>query len=183
MFKSIKGYEGLYEVSEDGEVVSLRGGKRLTRKARISNSGYMMLNLTDSESRAKIHYIHELVAKAFLPDPTCNPDGTPFNPNQRIEVNHKDENKCNNSVSNLEWCDHRYNLMYGNRNQKIRKPVCCIDLQMEFISMDAVVDYMRKNGHPKATSANLSKHLQGNHGYSAYYGHVFKRGKLDERKS
>ena len=56
-----------------------------------------------------MYSVHRLVAIAFLP----NPDNLP-------EVNHRDEDKINNSVENLEWCDGKYNVNYGTRNDRIR---------------------------------------------------------------
>ena len=53
--------------------------------------------------------VHKLIALAFLP-----------NPNNYLEINHKDEDKTNNRVENLEWCDHKYNSNYGTRSERIR---------------------------------------------------------------
>lgn len=105
-------YEGLYEVSNFGNVRSLdrtvKGrpgtyakikGKTLTP---IKNSeGYLRVNLCSERGR-KAEFVHRLVAKAFIK----NFDNLP-------EVNHKDENKENNFVENLEWCDSKYNSNYG----------------------------------------------------------------------
>ena len=76
----------------------------------VSNTGEIKslnYNKTGKE-KVLIPLIHRLVAQAFLP----NPNGC------RI-INHKDENRSNNSVNNLEWCSHKYNLNYGNRNSKL----------------------------------------------------------------
>ena len=111
----IKGYEGLYEVSDKGRVRSLKSGKeRILKPLRIT-CGYLQVQLWKN-GKQKMYLIHRLVAQAFIP----NPDNLP-------EVNHKDEDKENNSVKNLEWCDRKYNINYGNRNQmvsmKLSKPI------------------------------------------------------------
>lgn len=70
--------------------------------------------------------IHRLVAEAYLP----NPENLPM-------INHKDENKTNNCLQNLEWCDAKYNLNYGTRNEKISNskkiPILQYTLDGEFI--------------------------------------------------
>lgn len=100
LWKEIPGYEGIYEISNTGLV---RGRKGI-RKILVSWDGYQYVKLCN-RGREKKFKVHRLVALAFLP----NPFGLP-------EINHKDENKENNSVCNLEWCDRKYNNNYGKRN-------------------------------------------------------------------
>lgn len=118
-WKVIINYEN-YMVSNFGRVKSLprlvkngRGGGILTKerilKTKICRNGYEMVCLCKN-SRTKWFLIHRLVAEAFIP----NPDNLP-------EVNHKDENKLNNFVDNLEWCDHNYNINYGTCRKRISK--------------------------------------------------------------
>lgn len=113
----IKGYEGLYAITEDGKVWSYRTKKFLTPKD--TNDGYLQVKLC-VKGNQKYMYIHRLVADAYIP----NPDGKP-------QINHIDENTKNNCVSNLEWCDSQYNNNYGKHNSKIadskNKPVICIE--------------------------------------------------------
>lgn len=118
VWKPVVGYEGLYEVSSFGRVKSLdntilhKDGITTFRKGRILKSkternGYMRVVL--SKESKHIHYsIHRLVAYAFIPNPYEFPC-----------VNHKDENKQNNHVDNLEWCTHKYNNNYGNFSEKL----------------------------------------------------------------
>jgi len=94
----VKGYEGLYEVSDMGNVRRVNGNL-LTPS--VNKGKYLYVRLSRS-SDEKQFYIHRLVAMAFLPNPHNHP-----------EVNHKDENKQNNTVSNLEWCSHIYNAQYS----------------------------------------------------------------------
>lgn len=114
-WRDIAGYEGLYKVSNMGRVKSLGNGNSNNSnncKERILKSvkhkdGYLLIDLC-KEGKRKGHRVHRLVAQAFID----NPDNLP-------EVNHKDENKENNCVSNLEWCDRKYNINYGTRTQKV----------------------------------------------------------------
>ena len=111
----IKGYEGLYEVSDQGRVKSLKFGKGKILKPFRNKGGYLRVGLCKN-GEMKQCFVHRLVAKTFIP----NPDNLP-------EVNHKDEDKENNSVQNLEWCTDKYNTNYGTRTQrqaeKLSKPV------------------------------------------------------------
>lgn len=103
-----EGYENLYEVSNLGRVrrIGKKNGKCL--KPYPNKKGYLQVDLTNNGKR-KCCRIHRLVAKAFIP-----------NPNNLEEVNHKDENKTNNMVTNLEWCTSEYNANYKTRNKRIR---------------------------------------------------------------
>lgn len=119
IWKPIVGYEGLYEVSNLGNVRSLdryvKGkrdgfpsfvkGKQLT--PILNCYGYFRVNLCNSEGR-KSKFIHQLVCSAFLD-----------NPNNYNQINHKDETRTNNNLDNLEWCDAKYNANYGTRNQRL----------------------------------------------------------------
>lgn len=120
-WRPIEGYEGLYEVSNLGKVRSLDRidctGRRLKGKILIPlmmKNGYLSVFLC-KEGKAKHFLIHRLVAQAFI----LNPEGLK-------EINHKDEDKTNNLVDNLEYCDRKYNMNYGTRTErdvqtKIRK--------------------------------------------------------------
>lgn len=103
VFKPVKGYEGLYYITEDGEIYSSIQNKWL--KPCVNPQGYPMVNLQSNKK-----HIHRLVAEAFIP----NPDNLPV-------VNHKDENKLNSSVDNLEWCTYKYNANYGTAKERARK--------------------------------------------------------------
>lgn len=109
VWKDIKGYEGLYQISNTGKVKGLKRNKVL--KLILQRSGYYYVDL-----QRKRRLVHRLVAEAFID----NPDNLP-------EVNHKDEDKVNNSVENLEWCDSKYNANYGTRNKRRGKPIQCIE--------------------------------------------------------
>ena len=105
IWKDIEGYEG-YQISNMGRVRSLKYNKERFLRERKIKTDYLRVSLCKN-GVAREFYIHRLVAQAFLP----NPDNLP-------QVNHKDEDKTNNHVSNLEWCTIGYNINYGSRNEK-----------------------------------------------------------------
>lgn len=124
-WKDIEGYEGLYQVSEYGDVKSInynRTGREQIMKQRMNDSGYCRVALTKNGTR-KDYFVHRLVAEAFC-------DGY----EEGFQVNHMDECKTNNHYSNLEWCSAQYNSNYGTRNERISKRVLCVELDMEFES-------------------------------------------------
>lgn len=108
-WKSIKDYEGLYEISDWGNVRSLnygRTGKTKLLKPVKNINGYLFVRLC-KDGKRKYKYVHRLVAEAFLPNPLNLP-----------EVNHKSECPMLNFACVLEYCDKKYNLNYGTRNQR-----------------------------------------------------------------
>ena len=106
MWKNIKGYEELYQVSNYGRVKSLRKNGKIIN-GYIDGKGYMQVALSKN-GKKKWFRIHRLVAQAFIP----NHDNLPI-------INHKDENKLNNRVDNLEWCTTKYNNCYGTRIKRV----------------------------------------------------------------
>ena len=118
-WRPIVGYEGLYEVSNTGQVRSLdmyvksKSKSYRLHKGKVlspgkDTDGYLKVCLS-CNGKNKMFFVHRLAAQAFIP----NPDNLP-------EINHKDENPGNNSVDNLEWCDRSYNNTYGTRQDKVR---------------------------------------------------------------
>ena len=104
IWKPVVGYEGFYEVSNLGNVRSLNWGNRgITKNIYLKphNRGYLQVEL-HANGRRKMFTVHRLVAEAFIQ----NEHGFP-------QVNHKDENKTNNAVDNLEWCTASYNARYS----------------------------------------------------------------------
>lgn len=136
-WRNIKGFEGYYQVSNFGRVRSLdrkiyhpydrvmTSYKGKIMKASTRNKGYLGICLTKG-NKQKSFLIHRLVAEAFIP-----------NPNGYSQVNHIDENKKNNRVDNLEWCDCKYNVNYGScienmkntrtNNTYNQRPVKCLE--------------------------------------------------------
>lgn len=117
-WRPIAEYEDLYEISSQGRVKSLnykRTGQTQVLKPIMHTNGYLCINLY-KDGKHKFCTIHRLVAEAFL----ANPENLP-------EVNHRDECKENNAVSNLEWCSGKDNCNHGTRNARMaaakNKPV------------------------------------------------------------
>ena len=107
IWKDIEGYENLYQVSNFGNVKSYYSEKIL--KQVTQNVGYKCVNLYKNKI-SKTYLIHRLVAQAFIE----NPQNLPC-------INHIDEDKTNNRVENLEWCNQQYNNNYANHNEKLSK--------------------------------------------------------------
>lgn len=137
----ITGYEGLYEVSNFGNVRSLnydKTGKIKNMKTFENSNGYMVLTLSKN-GKYKQHFVHRLVAEAFIPNL--------FN---GIEINHIDENPKNNCVDNLEWCSKSYNINYGSRNkrcaEKQSKPVLQYTKYGELVKEWSSISECGRNG-------------------------------------
>lgn len=143
VWKDIKGYEGFYQISNLGNVKSLKrkvySGRKRTRwqyekilsNNKTNGKGYKIVSL-NKDSKSKNKYIHRLVAETFLE-----------NPNNYKYINHKDENKSNNNVDNLEFCTAQYNSTYNNlhirnglknRNNKYSKKVLQLNDNDEIIN-------------------------------------------------
>ena len=115
VWKDIVGFEGLYKVSNKGNIYSVgrRDSRGHRRRGRMLSPGHNNLNGYPQvglrkNGVLKIKYIHRLVAETFLP----NPEGWP-------QVNHRDEVRDNNNVENLEWCTSKYNNIYGTRIERV----------------------------------------------------------------
>lgn len=122
IWKSIKGFEGAYEVSSHGRIRSLsrneyflnRWGREILRNRKatilspcIGRGGYLLVSLSDVKNgiTRKSFRVHRIVALAFIP-----------NPLGKSQINHIDGNKRNNIVSNLEWCTHKENEAHATQN-------------------------------------------------------------------
>lgn len=113
IFKDIEGFEGLYQISSMGRVKSLNykgTGKEKIMKPQKKKNGYYFIGLRKRGSKKYCYHIHRLVGLMFIP-----------NPNNYPCINHKDEQKQNNHIENLEWCTHKYNCNYGTHNEKLSK--------------------------------------------------------------
>lgn len=109
IWKDIKGYEGIYQVSNLGKVKSLnykRGKHEKEIKQALNSRGYLEVGLFNG--KVKTHRVHRLVAQTFIP-----------NPENKDEVNHIDGNKKNNTVNNLEWNTSKENIHHAWENKLI----------------------------------------------------------------
>ena len=184
IWKDVKGYEGLYKVSNHGEVWSERRQKLL--KKSKGTKGYYKVILTKNK-KPKNFDIHRLVAINFID-----------NPFKKICVNHLDENKTNNHYSNLEWCTHKENSNHGTaieRNKEIRKhsskwkeyhkrrrmklskPIVGVNINdgeiIEFLSANEA----GRNGYQQSSIWSCLNGRQSVHkGHRWYYKHDFIQG-------
>lgn len=177
-WKDIKGYEGLYQVSNLGRVKSLkrrvdikgnryRNTKDIIRGQKVSR-GYLVINLA-KDGKKHFYSVHRLVAQAFI-----------SNPNNYPCINHKDETRTNNTVNNLEWCTAKYNNAYGSHQERVSKAlskVICkpvlltnLDTGMKLVTLSAkegaqlldvsktAVSAVARGGH-KTTKNHTAKYL------------------------
>lgn len=151
--KDVKGYEGLYAVTSCGKVWSYRNKRFLTPED--NGHGYLRVNL-HKDGKDKKYMIHRLVAEAYIP----NPENLP-------QINHKDENKTNNCLQNLEWCDAKYNVNYGTRTEKTKKPILQYDLDGNLIR-----EWPSTADVGKEVSSTICNCLKGR--YKTAYGYIWK---------
>lgn len=102
----LKGFDCFYEINEFGQIRN-KDGKIL--KTCINSGGYEVITLRKNKKKKQL-YIHRLVAEYFIP-----------NPNNHREINHKNEDKLDNHKNNLEWCNRRYNSIYGTKLERQRQ--------------------------------------------------------------
>ena len=143
-----------YEVSTYGNVRNIKTGKIL--KPFKNGHGYLRVELFNNGKGHKL-YVHVLVAKAFLPDTGHNPDGSIMVGHH--EVNHKDQNKKNNNVFNLEWTDHKYNLAYSNMLKKVQ----CIETGIIYESTHAAEQEL--NLRPGSVRCQINPKCHDKHCY------------------
>lgn len=199
IWKDIPDYEGLYQISNFGNVKSLSNNKghyrELIRKPRINKQGYYYLCIWKN-GQAKTVKNHRLVAQMFIP-----------NPENKICVNHKDGNKLNNHVDNLEWVTYsentihainiglvdmgtnsqlfkpgENNIMFGKKAATRRK-VVQLDLDGNFIKeWDCIADAQHKYN-----TAHISAVCRGKRGYDKgfvwRYSEDYYAGIKPERKT
>lgn len=177
-WRSVVGYEDMYEVSDYGRVKSLdryitvpankrnkesiQFKKGDIRKLQVDRYGYARVLLRKEGSKPKFTQVHRLVAEAFIP----NPENKPC-------VNHLDENPLNNDVNNLEWSTVSENNAYGNRNKKTsksrldfstnvgRKPVDCFDMDGNYICTYPSIEYANKCVRPNSKTSHIGEVCKG----------------------
>ena len=187
VWKDIKGYEGLYQISNLGNVKSLdrkvnakNNKKRLIKgtflKLRFNNRNYNIVSLYKNNIQ-EVRFIHRLVAETFIPNPENKP-----------EVNHIDGNKSNNRVDNLEWNTHSENIQHSWDNglqyttEKMRKagyemckkmsiPIIQYTLNGEFVKeWNSAADVQRElNIYRSSISMCCKEKKKSSHGYMWRY--------------
>ena len=140
MEKRIKDFED-YSITDDGKVISYKYKTPKIMKTWFQKSGYENIKLC--KNNQTYHFlIHRLVAEAFLD-----------NPNNFLEINHKDNNPRNNKLENLEWCDRRYNLEQSYKTLEPTRNYCncklikeeTSEIIKEFKTIREAADYASKN--------------------------------------
>ena len=181
-WRDVKGYEGLYQVSNLGRVKSLeKYVSRIDRgvlktsfypekifKTRVNTCGDITIDLTKDKVR-KSYLVHRLVAIAFIP----NPENLPV-------INHKDEVKTNNVVSNLEWCTKLYNNIYNDKAKKtgLKQSISILQYDLkgnfikEWVSTRDAARGLGGDRDKNDISSNITKVLKGKYKYC--YGFIWR---------
>lgn len=149
-WKSVKDYEGYYEVSTDGRVRSmnrvtptgLRHNTTMVKKGKIlklalKRNGYLAFTAT-IESKAQTKSVHRVLAEAFIPNPENKP-----------ETNHINAIRTDNRVENLEWVTHKENMEHaskiGNKDNLAGKQIQCVETKMIFRSSRQAAQWLNAN--------------------------------------
>lgn len=180
IWKDIKNYEGIYQVSNLGNVrvldricnSAIKNNNKVKRKGCILKQ-YTRINRKEVtltlNNKRKYFRVHTLVAEAFLDKKQfkywSNEDPNKIN-TSNLEINHKDENPFNNNIDNLEWCTHLYNCNYGTRNKRIYKnnpfkhlKVNLYDLNNNLLkTFDSVAEASR---YKKCSSLTITRYCKG----------------------
>lgn len=164
IWKDIPGYEGGYQVSSFGKVRSLYPNRKQNQLMDLleNTRGYYRVHLTKGD-KVNFKMVHRLVAETFLENPLNLP-----------QVNHKDENKKNNHVENLEWCSNLENQRHGTviqrRAESCKKPILQCDTSGNVIKeWDSAVSVHRELGF---STGYLCDALKGKH--EKAYGFIWK---------
>ena len=171
-WRDVVGYEGLYQVSSEGHVKSLErkvpkwDGERTVKerilKPRTDHYGYLLVSLC-AGGKSKTLKVHRLVCEAFHD-----------NPENKLDVNHINENKTDNRACNLEWCTRRENINHGSRNTRtaeaLSKPVGQYTLDGELVKIwPSATEARRQTGF---SQGNICLAANGKHKQA--YGFIWK---------
>ena len=155
--RDIPGYEGLYAATSCGRIWSYR--RKIFLKPVKQQNGYLYVSLYKDGTK-KDYRVHRLIAATYIP-----------NQNDLPQINHKDEDKTNNSVQNLEYCDAAYNTNYGTGKERAakarQKKVQCIETQEIFESINAAAKAV--NIDPRNISSCLTGRSKTSAGFHWRY--------------
>ena len=162
IWKDIKEYEGLYQISNLGNVRSIKNKIHLL-KTIDDGKGYEKVRLC-KKGIIKSFRVHRLVAQAFID-----------NPNNYSEINHKDNNRSNNSVNNLEWCDREYNIQYSVKQNRMNcKSVVAIKNSKVFV-YNSIKEASEKTG---VYRSNIGECCNGIRQTAGGYKWAFLKGEI-----
>lgn len=152
IWKPIKNFENLYEISNLGKVKSLRGNK-LLKPIYNKRNGYRYVRLYNKSEN--FYYIHQLVAETFCEKPITN---------FRLTVNHKNGKKLDNRANNLEWCTFSENLQHAYNNNlkplpKTTRKVHCEELNKDFSSPYKAASYLIQTEHLTANYRGIANNI------------------------
>ena len=157
-WRDVVGYEGLYQVSDQGRVKSFKWNKERFLKPSMDKDGYLLVTLCTG-GKPKTLKVHRLVCEAFHE----NPDNKP-------QVNHINEDKTDNRACNLEWCTCKQNVNHGSRNERVSKPVGQYSLDGKLIKLwPSTMEAERQAGF---NHGNISQVANGK--YKQAYGCIWK---------
>ena len=161
IWKDVPNYEGLYQVSNFGNVKSVsrninnNGGFQVLSEKMlvqsVNNKGYCRVELS-KDGKRKPFSVHRLVAEVFVD-----------NPENKSQVNHIDENKMNNYFDNLEWCTAKENINHGTHNKRAAETKGC-KIKMYDIKMNLIAEFSSMSEASRKTGVwqqNISKCIAG----------------------
>jgi len=160
---------GLYQISNYGRIKSFRksskcfNGDGYILNCKPDNNGYCTCVLNNNKTR-KTYKVHRLVAQTFID-----------NPNNFTDVNHKDENKSNNRIDNLEWLTHKENMHYGNAMRGLcqeNKKIAVVQYTMENVFIKRWDCIKEAAVHLKVNVGNIVNCCKGR--CKTAYGYIWK---------